>query len=72
MSSSMFFATREAAVEFLENCRRGGNYMAESYADRVNAERTIRYFDGWSPAPIKDFPRPEDSPAAPARRRKTA
>jgi hypothetical protein len=51
----MFFATREAAVEFLENCHRGGNYMAESYHDRVNAENAIRYFDRWSPAPL---PRP--------------
>lgn len=63
------FLTREAAVQFIENCRAGGNYMAESYHDRVAARHAVLYFDNWSPPPIKEFTREE---IALSRRRKSA
>jgi hypothetical protein len=60
VSSSLFFATRAEAQAYLDNCQAGSNYMAESYHDRVNAERTLRYFDGWTPTPL---PRPSRADA---------
>jgi hypothetical protein len=47
--------------------------MAESHADRVNAQHAINYFDNWAPAPL---PRPSrvqlDPEKKPTRKRNYA
>jgi hypothetical protein len=55
---SLFFANAAEAQAYLDGCRRSGNYAAENYQDRVNAQRCIRLAAGWAPAPL---PRPDSS-----------
>lgn len=71
--SPLFFKNAEEAQAYLDGCAKSSNYTAENYQDRVRAQRCIRHAAGWSPPPIKDFPR-DNAPrvAPPARRRKTA
>lgn len=70
---SLFFANADEARDYLASCAESGNYTAENYQDRVNAQRCIRQAEGWAPVPL---PRPSRAaqpvPAKPSHSRARA